>query len=933
MNRYDEDPDATLDRIVSDIRKDEAASEVVSGAADRVWASLGGVREDAADASGVEAGSSRSSSTIRGCAGFQALMPSYVAKALPGARALLLEDHVRDCATCRGALDAARGGRPIAKVVPFGTPASRPADRTAPRRSFAARGALAAAASLALVLVGLGVWRQIRPAASTTARVHSLHGTLYRVADGAAVPIAEGVSFRYGEEVRTAKDSGAVIRLADGSLVEMSDRAEMSVGSMLGDTTIRLPRGNIIVQATKRASGHLFVQSDDALVSVTGTIFSVSHGTKGSRVSVIEGEVHVDHAGAKDVLHPGQQMTTQASLMRVPVEQDISWSRDVDRYITLLRGIKSLREDLAATHLMGNLRYSTRLLDAQPEGTMFFAAIPNISGNLAEANRKIQENIAQNEVLRDWLQSQHGEAGSAEMDQVLEKIRAFGSHLGDEVTVSLQMSAQGEPSGVLLMSEVNDPEAFGSYLADEVSKANAESKGGPAMRILPADLTAAGPDDDADSFTHGPSEIVFWIHGDRFVAASSVGLVRTAAANLDHPEASAFTASSFRQRIADSYKDGAGWLFCLDMEKVVARAAHDTKAQADGDAKTAALQKTGILDARHFILEVKESSDRTSTRGVLSFDKERRGIASWLAAPAPMGALDFMSPDATLMTAFVVKEPVLLVDDLFGILSATNPDFGDGLATFESKSGVSIKDDLAAPLGGEFAFALDGPVLPVPSWKAVVEVYDPPRLQRTIELIIAKAAERPSDAGGAAPTLEREDVGGRTFYTLRVGSTGVPFHYTYVDGYLLAAPQRSLLERAIQNKESGYVLAGSQTFRDLLPQDGRVNFSALVYQNVGPLLKPLAQQMSGVQLTPEQRASVAALSDGTPPSLAYAYGEQDRIIVATSGAGSLASQLGGAMLGVHGGDQSIAALFEGAIRKQSQIRGDKAESAEKPQSR
>jgi hypothetical protein len=35
MNRYEDDPDATLDRIVSDIREDEASPEVVSGAADR----------------------------------------------------------------------------------------------------------------------------------------------------------------------------------------------------------------------------------------------------------------------------------------------------------------------------------------------------------------------------------------------------------------------------------------------------------------------------------------------------------------------------------------------------------------------------------------------------------------------------------------------------------------------------------------------------------------------------------------------------------------------------------------------------------------------------------------------------------------------------------------------------------------------------------
>ena len=42
MNRYEDDPDTALDRIVSDIREDEATPEVVAGAAGRVWARLSG---------------------------------------------------------------------------------------------------------------------------------------------------------------------------------------------------------------------------------------------------------------------------------------------------------------------------------------------------------------------------------------------------------------------------------------------------------------------------------------------------------------------------------------------------------------------------------------------------------------------------------------------------------------------------------------------------------------------------------------------------------------------------------------------------------------------------------------------------------------------------------------------------------------------------
>jgi hypothetical protein len=59
------------------------------------------------------------------------------------------------------------------------------------------------------------------------------------------------------------------------------------------DLTIRLGRGSVMVEAAKRRKGHLFVDTGDCRVAVTGTLFGVSAGVKGSRVSVVQGEVHV----------------------------------------------------------------------------------------------------------------------------------------------------------------------------------------------------------------------------------------------------------------------------------------------------------------------------------------------------------------------------------------------------------------------------------------------------------------------------------------------------------------------------------------------------------------------------------------------------------------------------------------------------------------
>src|SRR5207237_10502409 len=108
-----------------------------------------------------------------------------------------------------------------------------------------------------------------------------------------------------------------------------------SVAARRRATTIHLGRGRIIVQAAKQ-HGHLYVATDSAKVSVTGTVFSVDSGMKGTRVSVIEGEVHVDDNGGESVLHSGDQVATSVAMGEVPIEEEISWSQNREQRLALL---------------------------------------------------------------------------------------------------------------------------------------------------------------------------------------------------------------------------------------------------------------------------------------------------------------------------------------------------------------------------------------------------------------------------------------------------------------------------------------------------------------------------------------------------------------------------------------------------------------------
>jgi len=193
-----------------------------------------------------------------------------------------------------------------------------------------------------------------------------------------------------------------------------------------------------------------------------------------------------------------------------------------------------------------------------------------------------------------------------------------------------------------------------------------------------------------------------------------------------------------------------------------------------------------------------------------------------------------------------------------------------------------VLDDISAPLGGEVTFAFDGPLLPAPSWKLVLEVYDPEKLQATISTLV-ESFNRQSPANAGRLQLSTRQIGSQRYFTLsNAKRSEFEVNYTFVDSYLIAAPNQALLARAIQNREAGYTLIQSQLFRSQLPSDGYTNFSAILYHNLGMVLTPLAQQLKATgTLTPEQQQSLDTLSANSAPGLIYAYGEPDRIVVAS----------------------------------------------------
>ncbi len=806
--------DPALEQAVSEIREEGIDPAAMEAAAARVWAKLA---REAGERNGPVA--VRPAEHIRGCADFQALIPEFRAGRLRAARAALLQDHLHQCVACRHVFEG--------KVVTL------PAPR-ASRRGYEARWAVAA---VVVAAAGLSIWFAVDRYGMRTghAIVRTVNGSLWEVSAAGLRPLAAGQDLPDGIEIRTAKDSSATLALRDGSEVELRERSGFSTSQSARDTTVHLARGSVIVQAAKRSSGHLYVDTADCRVAVTGTVFSVSAGAKGSRVSVIQGEVHVSQDNRETVLHPGDQAVTNPSLEPVSVREDISWSRNREK---LLKQLDDLRASLQQLHLPGR-RYASRLIGRLPASTVFFASIPNLAQYLAEAQDVFRQKMMESPELRAWSEG-HG----FNVQPVIEKLRAASEYLGDEIVIAGFQGPDGRPRGPVFLAETKRA-GFPEFLKMEGAPLAVEARG---------NLVAFGPVRDA---------------------------VAAFAAVLDRPSGG-FEGTPFYARIAESYHDGAGLLLCADLSQM----------------GTAPVRIEGV---RYLIAEQKEVGSQMVASASVGFDGARTGIAAWLADPSPMGALDYVSPEATLAAAFVVKNAVPIVDQVAALLHGSARSGEPGV----SDTGRQAIDDLAGSLGGEFALAVDGPIMPVPSLKLVVEIYDPNRFQATVQKLVATHNRDAAGSQHKPLRTSQETVDGRTYYMVATGDMNplTEFHYTFADGYLIVGPTRALVTRALQLKTAGTSIKHSARFLELTPPDRHLNFSAVIYQNLGTTLAPLTGLLGAfVPSRPGQPNPMASMGN-MKPTLIAAYGEPDRITVATNGnvlGASLSNIMSGNVLGMTG---------------------------------
>ncbi|MFN7941873.1 MAG: FecR domain-containing protein [Thermoanaerobaculia bacterium] len=840
-----------LDRALAAVDAELPDAAVTAAAMHRVHARL------AAESAAVAEAGAPPADRIRGCADFQALIPAYLADALTPSRRLLLEDHTRECLPCRKALAAARRGTESGAAI---APAA-----AVPARAPWVRWALAASlAGLALVAGGRMLWNRGLFAPAVSGRVVAIQGEILALDGARAESLAAGSALAAGRTVRTGAGSTAVVELADGTRIEIAERSELSLARRADGAAIELARGNVIVAAAKQ-HGHLYVETGDCKVAVVGTIFAVNHGAKGSRVSVIEGEVRIERGPQLAVLRPGEQFATSNRLARVSVASEVAWSRNAEDYAQRLAALAEVGHALDAALAAPGDRSSTRLLDLAPASTAVYVALPNVAESLAGAWQAIESRLATDSRLAAGWRDAMGGDGEAAMAKAIDELREIGSRLGPEVVVAVGLDAAGRLAEPVLLAEVPRPNEFPSFLAAENARLAAAGPGAPVLELVADPHAVAGGDDH---------RLRVWLSGDLLVASPATARIAEIADALA-AGARPFAGSPFHQRLASVYRQGAGWLVGADLQRLLADSANGGRHDAD-------LDRLGLDSASGLILESESIDGATENRADLSFAGGRHGMAAWLAAPAPMGALEFVSPDAQAAAGMLLEDPSTMLADLLAIAS----DHGHG--DDDRAEVVAIANELAGALGGEVVFALDGPMLPEPSWKLVLEVRDAARLDTALADLVERWNRDAAADGRPAIALSQEDVGGELYHRLATADGRIDLDFAVVDGYLVAGPNRGLVAQAIATRQAGVTLVSSDRFRSLLPTDGESNFSAFAYQNLASGLGTIGEWLAGnaARIAPEVRSQIESALGKSGPTLALVYGGPDRItFVARGGSG------------------------------------------------
>jgi hypothetical protein len=284
---------------------------------------------------------------------------------------------------------------------------------------------------------------------------------------------------------------------------------------------------------------------------------------------------------------------------------------------------------------------------------------------------------------------------------------------------------------------------------------------------------------------------------------------------------------------------------------------------ADEDAPPVEL--AAMMGVKYVFLEQRAPAGAEENEATFTFQGPRTGMASWLADAGSGGAAEYLPADALLAGSVSTREPWQLFEELTAQITKAEPEFATGLASLDEKLGAGFVQNLTSALGTEAALAVTGLSTSGPTWMLTAVANNPWIIDSSVlKLVEAFNAELGPDEQAKRIVLQQESVGGRTWNTLKPGGLPLGITWTYDAGYLVAASDRAIAERAIATRIGGSQLLWSPNFLGQLPSSAGLHPSAFAWLNT--------------------RGTFATLSPLAPsPALAELMAARDPILVVFDG--------------------------------------------------
>jgi hypothetical protein len=273
---------------------------------------------------------------------------------------------------------------------------------------------------------------------------------------------------------------------------------------------------------------------------------------------------------------------------------------------------------------------------------------------------------------------------------------------------------------------------------------------------------------------------------------------------------------------------------------------------------------------KHAFLEQRAPAGAVENEVTLTFQGARTGLASWLADAGSGGAAEYLPSDVLVAGYVSTREPLQLFNEFAAQVLKSDPNFEQNLARLDEKLGAGFVQGLAGALGTEAAVALTGLSTSGPTWLMASLANNPTTIDASVRTLVdAFNAELGPDEQARRIVIQQESAGGRTWSTMKPGGLPIAIVWTYDRGYLVAASDRAVAERAIATRNGGSPLVWSPEFLGQLPSSAGLHPAAFAWLNAKGALGILSTFTSNSKIAElvASRDPLLVVFDGTPEQI------------------------------------------------------------------